>query len=194
MATLKQIEANRRNALHSTGPKTPQGKAAVRLNSLRHGGYAKILLLPGEKREDYDQLCEDLERDWEPQTRTEQEYVEEMATCVWKKIRLQVAENRILNDRQVCPRDQVQLADVLWKAQARLRRSFTQAQHELERLQEQRRQSAQPAEAPMPAESPSAPAPRLNGNGHDPAWINSPPPPPFPRCELETISEEKAES
>ena len=122
MATLKQIEANRRNALHSTGPKTPEGKAAVRLNSLRHGGYAKILLLPGENREDYDQLCEGLERDWEPQTRTEQEYVEEMATCVWKKIRLQVAENRILNERQVSPRDQVQLADVLWKAQARLRR------------------------------------------------------------------------
>src|SRR5207253_6989284 len=33
MATLKQIEANRRNALLSTGPKTPEGKAAVRLNA-----------------------------------------------------------------------------------------------------------------------------------------------------------------
>ena len=184
MATLKQIEANRRNALHSTGPKTPEGKAAVRLNSLRHGVYAKTLLLPGESREDFNQLCEDLERDWEPQTCTEQEYVEEMATCVWKKIRLQVAENRILNDRQVCPRDQVQLADVLWKAQARLRRSFTQAQHELERLQEQRRsRPPQPAEAPMPAESPSVAVPSPSTNGHDPAWVTSPPAPGFPHCE-----------
>src|SRR5690348_3164583 len=81
MATLKQIEANRRNALQSTGPKTPEGKVAVRLNSLRHGLYAKALLLPGESCEDFDRLCDDLERDWQPQDRTEQQYVEEMAAC-----------------------------------------------------------------------------------------------------------------
>src|SRR5438552_17251744 len=135
MATLKQIEANRRNALRSTGPKTQEGKAAVRLNSLRHGVYAKTLLLPGESREDFNQLCEDLEKDWQPQTRTEQEHVEEMATCIWKKIRMQVAENSILR-QDALGKDQIHLVDVLWKAQARLRRSFTQAQHELERLQD----------------------------------------------------------
>jgi len=29
MATLKRIDANRRNALNSTGPKTPGGNAAL---------------------------------------------------------------------------------------------------------------------------------------------------------------------
>src|SRR5205807_417954 len=48
MATIKQIEANRRNALKSTGPKTPGGKAAVRLNALRHGLRAHAVVLPGE--------------------------------------------------------------------------------------------------------------------------------------------------
>ena len=33
MATAKQIEANRRNAQHSTGPRTPDGKTVFRLNS-----------------------------------------------------------------------------------------------------------------------------------------------------------------
>jgi len=46
MATKKQIEANRRNALKSTGPKTEEGKAVVRLNALQHGITAEMAVLP----------------------------------------------------------------------------------------------------------------------------------------------------
>src|SRR5829696_4299585 len=45
----KQIQANRRNALMSTGPKTPQGKAAARHNALRHGLLSREMLVPGEE-------------------------------------------------------------------------------------------------------------------------------------------------
>ena len=38
--SLKKIEANRRNAKKSTGPKTGRGKAAVRYNALKHGVLA----------------------------------------------------------------------------------------------------------------------------------------------------------
>ena len=37
MATQAQILANRRNARKSTGPRTPQGKAAVAQNAAKHG-------------------------------------------------------------------------------------------------------------------------------------------------------------
>ena len=37
MATQNQIDANRLNAQKSTGPKTPEGRAAVRLNGIKHG-------------------------------------------------------------------------------------------------------------------------------------------------------------
>ena len=37
MTTRKQIDANRRNAQNSTGPKTPEGKEASRQNALKHG-------------------------------------------------------------------------------------------------------------------------------------------------------------
>ena len=48
MTSDKQGAANRRNALKSTGPKTPEGKAAVRLNAMKHGLLSKDVLLPGE--------------------------------------------------------------------------------------------------------------------------------------------------
>jgi hypothetical protein len=37
MSTDKQLEANRRNALHSTGPKTEEGGEACKDNALRQG-------------------------------------------------------------------------------------------------------------------------------------------------------------
>ncbi len=48
MASEKQVRANRQNAQKSTGPKTPEGKAAVRLNAAKHGLLSKETLLPGE--------------------------------------------------------------------------------------------------------------------------------------------------
>jgi len=44
MTSDKQAEANRRNALKSTGPKTPEGKDAVRLNALKHGLLSQEVL------------------------------------------------------------------------------------------------------------------------------------------------------
>ena len=38
--TEKKLAANRKNAQKSTGPKTPEGKQASRLNALKHGAYA----------------------------------------------------------------------------------------------------------------------------------------------------------
>jgi hypothetical protein len=48
MTSAARINANRRNALKSTGPKTLAGKQAVRLNALWHGALAVNPLLPGE--------------------------------------------------------------------------------------------------------------------------------------------------
>ena len=44
MMSYRQIEANRRNALLSTGPKTETGKKASRRNALRHGLTAETVV------------------------------------------------------------------------------------------------------------------------------------------------------
>ena len=138
MATIKQIEANRLNALKSTGPKTPEGKAAVRMNALRHGLRARTVVLPGEKSEDFHQLCDDLEAEWRPQSTTERFYVEQMAISQWKLTRIEVAEKSITM-QEVAAKIQIPLLDRLWQSQCRLERSYARAQRELERLQKSRR-------------------------------------------------------
>lgn len=47
-ATAAQIDANRAHALHSTGPRTDEGKAASSKNATRHGLTARgLIVLPG---------------------------------------------------------------------------------------------------------------------------------------------------
>jgi hypothetical protein len=50
MTSEKKAETNRQNVLKSTGPKTPEGKAAVRHNALKHGLLAEQVLLPDETK------------------------------------------------------------------------------------------------------------------------------------------------
>jgi hypothetical protein len=46
-----RIEANRKNAQLSTGPKTPEGKAVCRQNALKNGLTGEGIVLPDEDRE-----------------------------------------------------------------------------------------------------------------------------------------------
>jgi len=60
MTSEKKAQANRQNALKSTGPKTPEGKDAVRLNAMKHGLLCQEVLLPGEDEEALRELSEHL--------------------------------------------------------------------------------------------------------------------------------------
>lgn len=53
LVSARRIEANRRNAKQSTGPRTAGGKAVSSLNSGTHWGAKKMGLLPGEDPEQF---------------------------------------------------------------------------------------------------------------------------------------------
>ena len=124
MISAKQLEANRRNAQHSTGPKTPEGKQAARFNALRHGLRAACTVLPFEDPAEFDQLCADLEADWQPQNPTERLHVEQMAVHQWLLARLANIESGMF--QQNLPAEQLlAVLDRLSAQRARLERSFS---------------------------------------------------------------------
>jgi hypothetical protein len=84
MATERQLVANRSNARKSTGPKTPEGKAVVRLNALWYGYRAETLVLPGEDGEEFRQLQEEVVTQYEPAVGMETILVERIARLLWR--------------------------------------------------------------------------------------------------------------
>ena len=88
MTSDKQAKANRKNALKSTGPKTPEGKAAIRLNALRHGLLSRETLLPGEDEEALLELGERLRDELQPVGELENLLVDRIIASYWRLRRL----------------------------------------------------------------------------------------------------------
>src|SRR5436305_10785547 len=92
MSSQRQIEANRLNAQKSTGPTTPEGRAAVTLNSLKYGLYAETLILPGEDAAAFEAMLDRFDAEYEPATPTEEGFVSQIAMATWRRARIQRME------------------------------------------------------------------------------------------------------
>jgi hypothetical protein len=84
MTSYRQIEANRRNALKSTGPKTDAGKQASRCNAVRHGLTAETVLSALEDAEDYKAFEAAITADYDAQSAVERELVLRLASILWR--------------------------------------------------------------------------------------------------------------
>ena len=64
--SLKKVEANRRNARLSTGPRTEHGKRAVARNAIKHGLLARqVVITAGDGEEDLQEFEALLDRIWQ---------------------------------------------------------------------------------------------------------------------------------
>lgn len=88
MTSERKAEANRRNARKSTGPKTPEGKDAVRLNALKHGLLSREALLPGEDEEALRELVKRLRAELQPVGELENLLVDRIVAAYWRLRRL----------------------------------------------------------------------------------------------------------
>jgi hypothetical protein len=84
MTSYRQIEANRRNALKSTGPKTDAGKQVSRSNAVRHGLTAETVLSALEDAGDYKAFEAAITADYDAQSAVERELVLRLASILWR--------------------------------------------------------------------------------------------------------------
>ncbi|HXI82797.1 MAG TPA: hypothetical protein VNL17_01760 [Verrucomicrobiae bacterium] len=96
VASESQISANRRNALKSTGPRTVKGKAASRMNAMRHGILSSALVVRGLRIREHEEEFKALrEQCWEclaPVGRMEEMLVDKIVTAQWRMRRALMAE------------------------------------------------------------------------------------------------------
>jgi len=92
----RQLAANRRNALRSTGPKSPEGKAVSARNALKHGILSKAVIPPVleeyESRKEFDALLASFVERLSPEGAVEEMLVERIATSYWRLGRVLRAE------------------------------------------------------------------------------------------------------
>jgi len=142
MITDKQIQANRKNALRSTGPKTSEGKELARRNSIKHGLLSKDLIIREEDSRALQALMDDLFTTLQPQGKLEQVLTEKIGTTLWRLQRLITAESKALEDkdwmgelRKIQEAYNTAILSSISRYESNLERTLYRALHELQRLQ-----------------------------------------------------------
>ncbi|MGA2216406.1 MAG: hypothetical protein ABSH31_24255, partial [Bryobacteraceae bacterium] len=95
MASQRQIQANRRNAQKSTGPRSLQGKAVSRFNALQTGIDAVRAVIPGESPDGLECLTKEYYHRWQPTLPEERVLVDSLIHDDWQLRRLRRAEAQL---------------------------------------------------------------------------------------------------
>jgi hypothetical protein len=112
MISDKQLEANRSNALLSTGPKTEEGRKRSRMNALRHGITGQVTTMTDEDRAAHDKLSQALIQDLAPEGAMEIQLAQRIATDSWRLNRISAVEDNLFalglheNAGALCPDDE----------------------------------------------------------------------------------------
>src|SRR6201989_357746 len=99
MTSLRQIEANRRNACLSTGPVTEEGKKRSRQNAVRHGLTAETVIDALEDAEDYSAFEMAVTADYDAQSAVERELVLRLASALWRLRRATAIESGLFRSQ-----------------------------------------------------------------------------------------------
>src|SRR6201981_1023759 len=141
MSSLRQIEANRRNARLSTGPVTEEGKRRSRQNAVRHGLTAETVIDALEDAEDYAAFEMAVTTDYDAQSAVERELVLRLASLLWRLRRataiesglFQIPAKQLLQFRQLrqAPQDRQKLIGSMYRNAVAIGDGAQQSQDEL---------------------------------------------------------------
>lgn len=97
MTTDRQMEANRKNALLSTGPKTEDGKAVVSANAIKHGILTNKVFVQEEFQEEFEKMREGFYREFQPRGTVEAFLLERVISCSWRLVLITQVEGEMLD-------------------------------------------------------------------------------------------------
>ena len=97
MTSFRQIQANRRNALKSTGPTSEEGKQQSRRNAVRHGLTAETVIGALEDAEDYKAFEAAVIADYDAESAVERELVLRLASLLWRLRRATTVETGLFD-------------------------------------------------------------------------------------------------
>ncbi len=138
-----QAAASRRNGAKSRGPASEAGKARAAQNARRHGLTSRtVILSTPEERAAHEELARAVTERYRPQGALEEHWVARMIAALWRQTRLEIVESRLL-EAMIAGEEAVGLPSLatLSRYRARIARDLAEARHELETLQEQRREA-----------------------------------------------------
>ena len=84
MASAAQIIANRLNAQKSTGPRTPEGKAVVSQNAVKHGLLARQVVIRDEDPDEFDSFRDGMLEELAPEGSVEALLAERLIGLSWR--------------------------------------------------------------------------------------------------------------
>ena len=98
MSSQARIDANRRNAQKSTGPRTPEGKARSSQNALRHGlaSISHHSFLAAEDRTAFERMLAGYVRIYQPAHADEVDLLTDAVFCKWRQQRAWSAEAQLI--------------------------------------------------------------------------------------------------
>src|SRR5215467_4010141 len=125
MISLQRLEANRRNALRSTGPRTEDGKQRSRVNAVRHGLTAETVVGSLEDAEDYKAFEAAIIVDYEAETAVARELVLRLASLLWRLRRATAIEADLfeIQAESLAP-PQVEISSPIQKREASVDNAF----------------------------------------------------------------------
>jgi hypothetical protein len=83
-----RLAANRENSLKSTGPRSPEGKAAVALNAIKTGLTGRTVLLPTDDAAQYQALLLAYQNEFQPVGPEETAFVQSIVDIRWRLDRI----------------------------------------------------------------------------------------------------------
>src|SRR5713101_1941693 len=131
----ERLAANAANAQHSTGPRTPEGRARSSQNARTHGLTARDVLIAPDEREEFEELLSDYQTDVQPQGAAQQSLFDDLVAAAWDLRRIRRMQVRACSDTTRTAEQLEKDLDRLVRYKTCIERTFHRSLKELKALQ-----------------------------------------------------------